>query len=65
MAKNKITINHQHGDVEYKMTKEMADFLLTTRKGEDKKKHPQEYLCDVVNSQYGLKDRCVRVLTTL
>ena len=63
MAKNVIV--HQHGDVEYKMTKEMADALLSMRKGEDKKKHPQEYLCELVNSQFGVKGRCTRVLTTL
>ena len=63
MAKN--VVMHQIGDVEYKMTKEMADAYLKARKGDDRKKHPQEYLCDVVNTEFGVKGRCTRVLTTL
>lgn len=63
MAKN--VVMHQIGDVEYKMTKEMADAYLKARKGDDRKKHPQEYLCDVVNTEFGVKGHCTRVLTTL
>lgn len=61
MAKN-ITIAESIGNIEYKMEKAMADALLKARKGEDKKKHPQEYLCDVVNEQFGVKGNCVKVL---
>jgi hypothetical protein len=63
MAKN--VIMHQIGDIEYKMTKEMADTYLKARKGDDRKKHPQEYLCDLVNAEFGIKGHCTRVLTTL
>lgn len=63
MAKN--VVMHQIGDVEYKITKEMADAYLKARKGDDRKKHPQEYLCDVINTEFGVKGRCIRVLTTL
>ena len=60
MTKNKKT--HQIGDIEYKMTKEMADAYLKSRKGDDKKKHQQEYLCEVVNTEFGIKGTCVKVL---
>ena len=59
MVKNDI------GNVEYKMTKDMADFYLKTRKGDAKKKHPQEFLCDVINTEFGVKGHCTRVLITL
>ena len=64
MAKNKKSIINK-GDFEYKMSKDMADFYLKTRKGTDKSKHPQEYLCELVNSEVGIKGNCSRVLTTL
>lgn len=64
MAKNKkptvSTINK--GYFEYKMTKEMANAYLNARKGEEKKKHPQEYLCQIVNDNFGIKGTCTRVL---
>lgn len=50
---------------EYNMTKEMAEDLLKTRKGEDKKMDNQEYLCKVVNEQFGLMYECVKVNTSL
>lgn len=50
------------GSYEYKMTKEMASAYLNSRKGDDKKKHPQEYLCQVVNDEFGIKGNCIRVL---
>ena len=63
MAKNKkltvSTINK--GYFEYKMTKEMANTYLNARKGEEKKKHPQEYLCQIVNNEFGIKGTCTRV----
>ena len=54
------TINR--GLFEYKMTKEMADAYLNSRKGDDKKKRPQEYLCQIVNNEFGIKGTCTRVL---
>ena len=62
MAKNKKIIVDQIGDFEYKMTKEMADAYLKDRKGTDKNKHPQDYLCQVVNNEFGIKGTCTRVL---
>lgn len=66
MAKNKKnTIINNKGDVEYKMTKEMANFYLMNRKGIDKNKPSQEYLCEIVNNDFNIKGNCIRVLTTL
>lgn len=63
MAKNKkkVVVNNK-GGFEYKMTKNMADMYLKERKGPDKNKHPQEYLCDIVNSEFGIKGTCTRVV---
>ena len=59
--KKKIVVS-QKGNFEYKMTKEMANAYLNARKGEEKKKHPQEYLCQIVNNEFGIKGTCTRVL---
>lgn len=63
MAKNKKkVVVSQEGGFEYKMLKEMADAYLKNRKGTDKNKHPQDYLCQVVNSEFGIKGNCTKVL---
>lgn len=59
--KKKVVVS-QKGNFEYKMTKEMANAYLNARKGEEKKKHPQEYLCQIVNDNFGIKGTCTRVL---
>ena len=59
--KKKVIVNKK-GNFEYKMTKEMANAYLNARKGEEKKKHPQEYLCQIVNNEFGIKGTCTRVL---
>lgn len=51
------------GGIEYEMSKEMAKQILATRKGTDQNVHPQEFLCRVVNEEFGLKGNCTRVLT--
>ena len=51
------------GDIEYEMNKEMAKQILATRKGVDQNVPPQEFLCRVVNEEFGIKGNCVRVLT--
>jgi len=48
---------------EYKMSTRLYDEYLKSRKGEDKKLPPQEFLCKVVNQEYGIKGTCVKVLT--
>lgn len=65
MVKNQKTITSNKGDIEYKMSKELALSYLGSRKGDDKKRDAQEYLCEIVNTQFGVKGNCVRVLTTL
>ena len=67
MAKNnkktkQVVINKREGDFEYKMSVEMADALLKLRKGEEKKKHPSEYLCEIVDAEFGIKGVCSRVI---
>lgn len=65
MAKNNkknTTSTINYGYFEYKMSKELATSYLSARKGEDKKKHPQEYLCQIVNNEFGIKGICGRVL---
>lgn len=63
MAKNKVkVIDRVEGDFEYKMSKEMADAYLKSRKGMDKNKHPQEYLRHIVDTQFGIKGVCSAVI---
>ena len=71
IAKNKNVENNTksvspkpyEGNIEYEMNKEMAKQILATRKGTDQNMHPQDFLCKVVNEEFGLKGYCVRVLT--
>lgn len=51
------------GGIEYEMSKELAKQILATRKGTDQNCNPQEFLCRVVNEEFGLKGNCTRVLT--
>ena len=64
MAKSKkptiSTINR--GYFKYKMTKEMANAYLSARKGDEKKKDPQEYLRQIVNDNFGVKGTCIEVM---
>ena len=62
MAQNNKKRTNNKGDFEYKMTKELADFYLKNRQGKDKNKHPQEYLCEVVNEFFYIKGNCTKVL---
>ena len=50
------------GTIEYKMSKGMADEIIKVAKS---KKTPQEILCNYVNSEFGLKGFCVKVLVDL
>lgn len=52
-----------NGTIEYKMPKEMASMYLKTAKGEFAKKHPKEYLIQVVNEEFGIRGTCVNVIT--
>ena len=48
--------------VEYRMPTGVAKTLLDARKGEEKKMHPNDYLCKVVNECYGIRGRVTRVI---
>lgn len=50
---------------EYNISKEMAEEILKTRKGEDKKLEPQKYLVKFINEQMGLLHEVKKVYTTL
>lgn len=54
------------GSIEYKMPTELAEQLLKKRKGNVSggvgKMTPNEYLCYVVNEEYGLRGTCVKVI---
>ena len=56
-------LHERRGSVEYKMSAAMADHIMKTHKGH--KKNKQEVLVNYVNTQLGLKDKCVRVLVDL
>lgn len=51
------------GNIEYEMPKGMAKEILKTRKGTDQNMHPQEFLCKVVNEEFGIKGYCTKVIT--
>jgi hypothetical protein len=55
--------NIRCGSIEYKMSASMADHIMKTHKGP--KKNKQDVLVNYVNTQLGLKDKCVRVLVDL
>lgn len=57
MNKNKV-IN----PIEYKMPEAFAKQLLKKRKDDENKVRPQEYLCNYVNEQFGIKGICVKVI---
>ena len=50
------------GAIEYKMPEKMAKEYLRQRSGEDAKMRPNDYLCKVVNEEFGLKGYCVKVI---
>ena len=50
------------GRIDYKMPKTMAQELLKARKGGEMKMQPNDYLCKIVNENFGLMYNCVRVI---
>lgn len=49
--------------IEYEMPKQMAKQLIAERKGNDRNMRPQDYLCKVVNEDFGILGNCVKVTT--
>ena len=60
----RIIMEHKefYGEISYTMSEGVAKDLLAQRKGDEKKMRPQEYLCHVVNEQFGLKGNCIKVI---
>ena len=56
------TLHEKAGCIEYKMPEQMARELLKNRKGDETKMRPNDYLCKIVNENFGLKGYCVRVI---
>lgn len=52
-----------NNDFEYKMSEQLVQTYLKMRKGKDKTADPQEYLCKIINEEYGIKGNCTKVLT--
>ena len=50
-----------YGKIEYEMSKQLAKSILDTRKGTERNIPPQQFLCQVVNDDFGLKGHCVKV----
>lgn len=50
------------GGIEYKMSGITAKALLASRKGADAKMNPAEYLCKIIDEEYGLKEKCVSIM---
>ena len=59
MKTNETTPRIYRELIEFRMSKTCADDIL---RDADKTKSKQENLCNFVNTQYGLKGYCVRVL---
>lgn len=53
-------MNNKAGYIEYKMPVRMAQAYMKLHKG--KIPNVNEYLCQIVNEQFGLKGHCVRVI---
>lgn len=58
IKKGDSIMNMKSGYVEYTMSKTMAQELLKSRKAEEKKMKPNDYLCKVINEQFGLMGTC-------
>lgn len=56
------TLHEKAGCIEYKMPDKMARELLKNRKGDETKMRPNNFLCMVVNENFGLKGHCVNVI---
>ena len=51
------------GYIEFKMPEKMMQDLLKTRRGDELKMQPKDFLCKVVNEDFGLKGYCVNVIS--
>ena len=56
------SLSEKSGNIEYKMPEKMAKEYLKMRSGDEMKMRPNEYLCKIVNENFGLKGHCVNVI---
>lgn len=56
------TLHEKAGFIEYKMPEAMAKAYLNGRTAEGKKMRPNDFLCKIVNEEFGLKGYCTRVI---
>ena len=56
------TLHEKAGFIEYKMPEAMAKAYLNGRTVEEKKMRPNDFLCKIVNEEFGLKGYCTRVI---
>lgn len=56
------TLHEKSGFIEYKMPEAMAKAYLNERTAEEKKMRPNDFLCKIVNEEFGLKGYCTRVI---
>ena len=55
-------LHEKAGFIEYKMPEAMARDYLDGRNAEEKKMHPNDFLCKIINEGFGLKGYCTRVI---
>lgn len=55
-------LHEKAGLIEYKMPEAMAKAYLNGRTAEEKKMHPNDFLCKIVNEGFGLKGYCTHVI---
>lgn len=60
-TENNLSTRSYYGNIEYEMSKEMAKQILDTRKGTERNMPPQQFLCQVVNEDFGIKGNCIKV----
>lgn len=53
-------MNNKSGYIEYKMPIQMAQSYIKMHK--DKISNVNDYLCKIVNEEFGLKGQCIKVL---
>ena len=56
------TLHEKAGFIEYKMPEAMAKVYLNGRTAEEKKMRPNDFLCKIVNEEFGLTGYCTRVI---
>ena len=56
-----MTTKSYYGNIEYEMNSQLAKSILDTRKGTERNMPPQQFLCQIVNEEFGIKGNCIKV----